>query len=173
MWYQRALPQLPAEEKTRIQKRLSGLTKAQSSHTQYLTSFPPSEIRMFMSDSLAPDYLQLKWHIFEVNENKILNGIWLHPPGRGSSGHIAFHLRRKFHGLSGTAVCLRNTNSALTFRVVGDGNVLWTSTPLQRKETFQNFQVNVSGIDKLELFIDCPGSHIEAHAAWADPVLTR
>ena len=114
---------------------------------------------------------KLKWKEFEVNGNKIVNGIWMYARGRGSPGTIGFDLRNNFHGVRGTAVVLRERRSPVTFRVVGDGNVLWTSTPLQGKESFQIFEVAVSGIHKLELLIDSPESSVEA--AWVDPILTR
>ena len=65
-------------------------------------------------------------------------------------------------------------NTPLTFRVLGDGKVLWKSAPVEAKGQPQACKVGVRGIDKLELFVDCPGeSPGAAHAVWVEPRLHR
>jgi hypothetical protein len=60
----------------------------------------------------------------------------------------------------------------LTFVVVGDGKVLWKSKPVDVARQVQDFDVDVTGFEVLELCIDCPGSHVNAQAVWVEPRVT-
>jgi hypothetical protein len=61
------------------------------------------------------------------------------------------------------------TATALTFRIVGDGHELWKSQPLKVTGSSEPFDVDVADVDKLELFVDCPGPHGWGHAVWLEP----
>ncbi|HEY9172366.1 MAG TPA: NPCBM/NEW2 domain-containing protein, partial [Verrucomicrobiae bacterium] len=61
--------------------------------------------------------------------------------------------------------------SSLTFRVVGNGRVLWQSRPTRRSGEWQECNIPVEGVRLLELQVDCPGVKTFAWAAWADPRL--
>jgi hypothetical protein len=57
----------------------------------------------------------------------------------------------------------------LTFQVLGDGKVLWSSKPLDVARNVQDCQVDVSRVNVLELRVDCPGSYVNAQAVWFEP----
>ncbi len=59
----------------------------------------------------------------------------------------------------------------LTFQVLGDGKVLWKSKPVDSARNVQECKVDVTGIEVLELRVDCPGSYINAQAVWLEPRL--
>jgi hypothetical protein len=63
--------------------------------------------------------------------------------------------------------------SHLTFKVVGDGKVLWTSAPVSRVETVQECRVNVQDVQTLELQVHCPGIMHYARAVWLQPYLVQ
>jgi len=63
--------------------------------------------------------------------------------------------------------------SPLTFKVVGDGKVLWASKPVARVRQVERCQVRVTGIQVLRLEVECPGSNHRAHAVWLEPRLER
>src|SRR5262249_53711873 len=59
----------------------------------------------------------------------------------------------------------------LTFQVVGDDKVLWSSKTIQDKGDTQDCRVPVQGIHVLELRVVCPGWQGWAHAVWLDPYI--
>jgi hypothetical protein len=62
----------------------------------------------------------------------------------------------------------------VTFRVLGDGKELWKSNPVDAARNVQECKVDVTGVDVLELRVDCPGSSVNAHPVWLEPrVLLR
>jgi hypothetical protein len=102
-------------------------------------------------------------------------GLWLHPSADDSS-HASFSLGklyRRFRGAAAINDWSGIVASALTFRIVADGRELWKSRPLRAAGSSQPFDVDVAGVDKLELFVDCPGPNHNAHAVWIEPRLER
>jgi hypothetical protein len=101
-------------------------------------------------------------------------GIWLHP-GAGDFSHVAFRLGRRYRRFRGAAAiddsARGQIGTALTFRISGDGRELWKSSELKEAGSSETFDADVAGVDKLELFVDCPGSHHYAHAVWVEPRL--
>ena len=65
------------------------------------------------------------------------------------------------------------TATPLTFRILGDGRLLWRSRPLQRKNEEQPFEVDISSVRELQLRVDCPGVADWAWAIWKDAVLKK
>jgi formylglycine-generating enzyme required for sulfatase activity len=61
----------------------------------------------------------------------------------------------------------------LTFIVLGDGKVLWSSTPVDTARVAQDCTVDVTGLSVLELRVECPGSEINAQAVWLEPRLLK
>jgi hypothetical protein len=71
--------------------------------------------------------------------------------------------------LSDTAA---DPQTALTFVVLGDDKILWKSKPIKARKTAQDCRVDVTGVDTLELRVDCPGFNGSMHAVWLDPYVT-
>jgi hypothetical protein len=59
----------------------------------------------------------------------------------------------------------------LTFQVMGDGEVLWKSKPVDTARNVQECKVDVTGVDILELRVVCPGAYNNAQAVWLEPRL--
>jgi formylglycine-generating enzyme required for sulfatase activity len=59
----------------------------------------------------------------------------------------------------------------LTFQVLGDGMVLWSSAPVDTARVVQECNVDVTGVHVLELRVDCPGSEINAQVVWLEPLV--
>jgi NPCBM/NEW2 domain len=57
----------------------------------------------------------------------------------------------------------------VTFEVLGDNKVLWTSKPIQARGDVQECKVNVSTVSILELRVTVSGTEWNAHAVWLDP----
>src|SRR5205823_1509379 len=62
--------------------------------------------------------------------------------------------------------------TALVFRVVGDGKVLWQSQPKKEPQVGTDVAVSVAGVKILRLEVDCRGPSVNGHAVWIDPRLT-
>jgi hypothetical protein len=59
--------------------------------------------------------------------------------------------------------------TAVTFLVLGDGKVLWKSSPMDAAGEVQECRVDVAGVKVLELRVDCPGTNVNAQAVWLEP----
>src|SRR5207245_9309724 len=60
------------------------------------------------------------------------------------------------------------------FEVRGDGKRLWRSKPVNKtKLEPQEFSLNMTGVDVLELRVLAAGNHIGLHAVWIDPRLLQ
>lgn len=104
------------------------------------------------------------------------NCVFLHPPARGSSV-ASFPLGAKYLALQ-TSVGIPQSADAgakvaapLTFEIVGDGKVLWTSEPVTEFDKVQTVQVSVTGVKTLTLRTTCAGHNAWAQAHWLQPLL--
>jgi hypothetical protein len=61
----------------------------------------------------------------------------------------------------------------VTFEVLGDNKVLWTSKPIQQRGDVQECKVDVSGVSILEVSVKVTGTEWNAHAIWLDPKVLK
>ena len=59
--------------------------------------------------------------------------------------------------------------SPLTFRIHGDGRLLWQSRPIQRKGESEECHIAIPAVNILKLSVDCSGPNGSAHAVWIKP----
>jgi hypothetical protein len=111
----------------------------------------------------------------KVHGMKSEKALFIHPPDAGSS-RVRYQLDRNYRfleahvGLTDKATKVR---SEISFQAIGDGKVLWTSTPFLKAGTSQACRVKVAGIEVLELRVYCKGSNYFGLAAWLDPKVVR
>jgi len=103
-------------------------------------------------------------------------GLGMHPQSNSNS-QVKFPLRGLKARMFTASVAVNDTaavgsQSPLTFVVLGDGKALWESKPERMPHVIQKLSVNVSGIEVLELRVNCPGLNGGAHAVWLDPFIT-
>ncbi len=114
---------------------------------------------------------------FTVGGTKFANGFYAHPPEAKQPARIVFALNKKYTRLTGSAGqgdgFPPNSFTALTFRIRGDGRDLWTSSPIKQHGQWEEYSVDLTDVEELELLVDCPGPHSFAWGVWMDPVLTR
>jgi hypothetical protein len=67
----------------------------------------------------------------------------------------------------------RGNKTPVVFKVIGDGRVRWSSRPIRKQDGPQACVVDVAGVGKLGLVVECPGGHANAHAVWVDPMVER
>ena len=92
-----------------------------------------------------------------------------------SSSHRAYLLDGGFKILTGDVgigAAKPPPGNPIVFRVVGDGKT-WQSQAVAGAAVSIPFRIVVTKIKKLELFVDCRGSHHSEWALWIDPSLER
>ncbi|HEV2949433.1 MAG TPA: NPCBM/NEW2 domain-containing protein, partial [Gemmataceae bacterium] len=108
-----------------------------------------------------------------VNGIPSKKGLGLHPPVQGQAS-ACYRLDKKAAVCKG-AVALDDRSKTTNFweaifEVHGDGKLLWKSNAVKTSRIKpQEFSVNVSDVDVLELRVVAPGHNIELHAVWVDP----
>jgi hypothetical protein len=98
-------------------------------------------------------------------------GLSMHPSDLQTT-RAAYALGGKAAELTGSVGLNDQPGEALApvvFTVVGDRKELWRSGPIERFTGPEAFRVDVRGVKVLELRATAQGSHIGAHAVWADP----
>ncbi|HET6884539.1 MAG TPA: protein kinase [Pirellulales bacterium] len=164
LWrYRQALGNLSGFRKAEVQARIDQtLPGLQERHFLY---FMP-ETEFTLGGSLREPV--------SVNGVRSFYGLFMHPATKKPS-HAAYHLGKRYRRLHGAAAIRDSAGgvaaTAMTFRIVGDGRELWTSRPLKQSGSSDPFDVDLTGVDKLELFVDCPGDAGCCHASWIEPRL--
>ena len=102
------------------------------------------------------------------------NSIVAHPPGNGASS-ISYRLAAAYSTFKGTVTVPDRIimKTPLTFRVVGDNNVLWKSHPVKNMKDAQDFSISVRNVKKLTLEVNSPGTASQAWAVWLKPSLSK
>ena len=165
-WYQRALPGLSGLMKDKVEKRLAAaiMMKAEV----YLSDLKAQEVRVLWD---------FNGMLYGFNGKRSIHNLWAHPPAERTPSHIQYELDKRFKTLGGavgiSVTVSQHPESPLTFKIVGDGKLLWKSKPMQANGPIQSFHVDVAKIKTLELFVECPGSHVFCHAMWLAPVLSQ
>ena len=96
-----------------------------------------------------------------------------HPFSDGESS-VSYQLDDQFRRFHSTVAVQddHHPGTPMTFRVRGDGKVLWESGPIRPKMT-EECNIPVEGVRVLSLEVSCPGSAFDANIIWCDPVLIR
>lgn len=99
---------------------------------------------------------------------------------RRGIARVTYQLGGEYKLLRGTAAMAdlpadawEPTKSPVTFHVVGDGRLLWSSKPLQHKGEHEEFRLGVGGLKELVLCVRCQGEAGNAWAVWLEPHLLR
>lgn len=59
--------------------------------------------------------------------------------------------------------------TGLVFVVLGDGKVLWKSKPVDTAKMVQDCKADLSGVNVLEIRVECPGTNVNAQPVWLEP----
>jgi hypothetical protein len=170
LWrYRQAFHKLREFRKTQIQARFD----------ESLPDLPQRDYLYFMPES----ELKLGWgslrDVFPMSLKGVRSpyALFMHAIVNDSP-HAAFDLGKRYRRFRGAAAI--NDSAAghfvgeLTFRIAADGRELWKSRPLKVAGLSQPFDLDVVGVDKLELFVDCAGTNgASAHSVWIEPRCDR
>jgi len=162
-------------EKKLAQSRLRGLTKKPRfvAGQVFLSDLREINPVTFNADWPLSTHGQIKFEPIVVGGVKSPKGIGMHPPEAGSA-RVTYQVPKGAKTFEADAAVNDSSNAAspLTFRVVSanNGRVLWKTTePLQKGGSSNRCIVDVNGVDKITLYVDCPGSPAFAHAVWVEP----
>jgi hypothetical protein len=110
-----------------------------------------------------------------ISGKHLSHALSLHPPKSGSS-YVIYALAgryKEFRSTVGISDAAKNPcESKLAFSVVGDGKVLWRSSPIQQKGIITDCRIDITGVQSLKLEVNCPEGNAWAFAVWAEPILT-
>lgn len=98
-------------------------------------------------------------------------GLSMHPPSNGAS-RVTFEIPKGAVLFEGTAAINdsgRTQRTPVTFKVFGDGRLLWSSKPLRGAGSTEQCRIPTKGARTIMLVVECPGSYGHAHAVWCDP----
>lgn len=114
----------------------------------------------------------------KVNGKFFPKGLFLHasPPWEKRTT-VAYHLEKKYRTFT-AQVTLNDTSrgarSPMTFKVIGDGKVLWEARGIATQADTQTCSVSVAGVDTLALEVSVPAGDVGgAHGVWVDPVVKK
>ncbi len=68
---------------------------------------------------------------------------------------------------------LEESFSPCTFEVLGDGKSLWKSKPIKQPQVTDACDLDVGGVEVLELRVNIPGNYGRARAIWVDPFVLK
>ncbi|HVX61211.1 MAG TPA: NPCBM/NEW2 domain-containing protein, partial [Pirellulales bacterium] len=175
-WYRRALPFLPALEREVAEQRIQAAEAEggdDAANVMYLADMTEAS---FSTDTNRLE----KGHDDAGNELKVNGqpspkGLMMQPPREGMARAV-YSLDKKaklFTADVGVNPFPYNApSSPLTFVLLGDGAVLWTSPLIARPEQVVHCEVGVGKVINLELRVLCPKSNAGAKAVWIEPRLT-
>jgi hypothetical protein len=116
-------------------------------------------------------------HDIMVEGKHAIRGIGMHPnDGRDGYTSIAFRIGKRGARLFSSVALddvVNRAFSPVTFEVFGDGQALWKSPELVQPRTVIPLEVDVSGIEILELRVCCGQSKHETQAVWVDPYVVK
>ena len=114
------------------------------------------------------------------------NGLFTHPPSNGKA-YVMYKLPKgqgfktlkgavgiddSSLGLKTQTTSTQVKKNALQFKIFGDDKLLWDSTVTEVGKSEQ-FEVDISTVEKLELRVDCKFSNSGALACWLEPRLVK
>ncbi len=160
-----------------------------ASRVQQALEDPFSDQKFFLTDLPEFDLILGPWGFAKhgkkgayhpdpimVHGSHVENGIGMHPPGGGHS-RARYNLGGKFGTLLGGAVLAGAAGSSgespVTFSILADNRVLWTSKPQQAAQQVEDFAIDIRDVEILELRTTCPGGANNCHACWIDPYVIR
>ena len=115
--------------------------------------------------------LTLENRRIKVNGVEYPKALYMRPAHRGSAS-VTYDLDRDYSTFK-TRVAVDDFSpgaaSPLTFKVFGDGQLLWSSEPVQKPRRHQETTLDVKGVDKLEIRVEAKDSSQDGHAVWLDP----
>ncbi|MFM9962439.1 MAG: NPCBM/NEW2 domain-containing protein [Planctomycetaceae bacterium] len=162
--------------------------EAQSLEKELREYLIASHAQRFLSE-LTPSTVEVDGDLYS-NDGKIVgkqikiegreqsHSIFLHAKPRGHS-LASYRMNRNWSQFRGEVFIPRmgdergRIGSPVTFEIIGDNKVIWSSKPIQDFDQRQVFEVDIDKVDMLHLRVKCAGNASYARAVWIEPKLFR
>lgn len=182
MTYGRVVNELQGLDKARVEKRISTVAAAGggTGQSMFLADLKEVEVRDPLDDQCFVKDGTLYGKPFAVKGKHFVKAIMALPKANASSG-VVFRLPAGAVRLRGhVGICTPahakpgdQPASPMTFAIVADDTVLWTSPPLKKRDETALFDVAIRNASKLELRTTATGHNANAWGAWLDPVIVK
>ncbi len=102
------------------------------------------------------------------------NAIWAQPIADQGTCQVSYQVQQEYTRLTGVAAIADAAAGDVvevpkaTFRIYGDGNLLWDSGPLQGYGNSKSFDLEIDGIRLLALVAESDVSSAASRCAWVD-----
>lgn len=107
---------------------------------------------------------------------EIPKGLGMHPPLPPDLAKASYRLgkcRAVLHGGAALNDTADFPQGAAVFEIKADGKPLWKSPPIKSRGKVAEFQLDVEGVEVLELSVVAEGSNHYVHAVWVEPRLIK
>ena len=134
-------------------------------------SVQPLNLEIAEVEGVQTDQQPLRRSIaFQGRERKAW---WTQPQVESGAARMAFRLDGSAQVLSGEAAIVASSvaqaaAASVSFRIYGDGNLLWQSPEFSPEDHVHTFQVDVTGIQFLSLLAEAEGQQTSLPLAWLD-----
>ena len=110
----------------------------------------------------------------QLHGTDIPHSLCTYPPEKGTA-YVTYKLDGSYRTFKAMVALVDTGNppTPLTFRVLGDGKLLWQSPPLQKMGKTQPCTVGIRKVRVLSLQVVCPGYNGWAEALWVAPQLSK
>ncbi|HWE96322.1 MAG TPA: NPCBM/NEW2 domain-containing protein [Tepidisphaeraceae bacterium] len=175
-WYADALKTQTGLGKLKAEKELAALNEGIPAPPVYLSEIKELSVEGIVQErewTLAKNVLNSNNIPLAMSGVSYTHGLGFNP-GDGHTVRIAYsieHRYRRFTGVVGVNDTGGGFEAILTFKILGNGKELWKSRPCREAGKAQSYDVDVTGVDRLEIVVECPGTARGACVAWADPKL--
>jgi len=137
----------------------------------FLSDISPQSVHLW-SKVLQPDDPQGLRNQFTVGGTASPHGLYTHPIEKDCAS-VCYSLAKRFSRLTGKAAIADGDAKCATpldFHIIVNGTVKWSKT-IQENGKPEPFDVDVAGVNKLELKVDCKRQNYNAWACWFEPML--
>jgi hypothetical protein len=104
------------------------------------------------------------------------NGLGMHPTNPPAVAKASYRIGGQRATLRG-GVALNDTAEspwgAAVFAIHGDGKLLWKSPPIKSRGTISNFELDLVGVNVLELSVVAEVNSHYVHAVWVEPRMIK
>ncbi len=190
-WYKLAVRELTGLTKTKVEKRIAQLgaelptpivPNEGREEVEYLSDMEEFDVKVAegrFANKGRLGYSAGRSDRIRVNGKECPNGLSMHALSN-THASVKYKLGKTAHTFT-ASVALNDSAggpgqppgvgkipTAVTFEVMGDGKSLWKSKPVDTARKVQECKIDVTGVEVLELRVNCPGSYVNAQAVWLE-----
>jgi hypothetical protein len=178
--YARVVDDLQGLDKARVEKRIATVAAAGggTDQTMFLADLEEAEVKGVINNFLSKN--GTLGAAFTVSGKPYPKAVMALPDSNATST-VAYRLPAgvvRARGRVGvfTPKYAKPTDqpaAPIAFQLVADGEIVWSSPPLNKRDDTATFDVAIRNAAKLELLTTCTGHNNNAWAAWLDPVIVK